>query len=59
MWDTIRERERKNIVRPDMINLLIQARKGKLKHEDEDADQEGFAVVQETHVGKALDHTSK
>ncbi|XP_055697001.1 cytochrome P450 9e2-like [Phlebotomus papatasi] len=55
VWDTIRHRERENIIRPDMINLLIQARKGKLKHEVEVNYKEGFAVVQETHVGEAID----
>ncbi|XP_059611831.1 uncharacterized protein LOC132258517 [Phlebotomus argentipes] len=58
VWDTIRYRERENIVRPDMINLLIQARKGKLKHEDEEMDNEGYATVQETTVGEAI-HQSK
>uniref|UniRef100_A0A1L8E4C9 Putative cytochrome n=1 Tax=Nyssomyia neivai TaxID=330878 RepID=A0A1L8E4C9_9DIPT len=54
VWSTIRHREKENIVRPDMINLLIQARKGKLVHEQEDVDNEGFAVVKETNVGKAI-----
>ncbi|XP_059612328.1 cytochrome P450 9e2-like [Phlebotomus argentipes] len=58
VWDTIRHRERENIIRPDMINLLIQARKGKLKYEEEDVDKEGYATVHETTVGEAI-HQSK
>ncbi|GAB0096690.1 hypothetical protein DMENIID0001_122330 [Sergentomyia squamirostris] len=61
VWNTIRYRERENIVRPDMINLLIQARKGKLKHEADDKDDNGkagFATVEETNVGEAI-HESK
>uniref|UniRef100_A0A1B0CWX8 Cytochrome n=1 Tax=Lutzomyia longipalpis TaxID=7200 RepID=A0A1B0CWX8_LUTLO len=54
VWDTIRFREKENIVRPDMINLLIQARKGQLKHEKEEVDNEGYAVVQETRIGEAI-----
>ncbi|XP_055699431.1 uncharacterized protein LOC129799506 [Phlebotomus papatasi] len=60
VWDTIHHRERENIYRPDMINLLIQARKGKLHHEEEGQESlsEGFAVVQETKIGEAI-HQSK
>ncbi|XP_059610424.1 probable cytochrome P450 9f2 [Phlebotomus argentipes] len=54
VWDTIRHRERENIIRPDMINLLIQARKGKLKYEEEDIQKDGYATVQETTVGEAI-----
>lgn len=47
-------RKEKNIFRPDMINLLMQVRAGTLKHQsDEKAkDQEGFATVEESEVGK-------
>lgn len=47
-------RENKGIVRPDMIHLLMQARKGTLKHEDSPKikdDDGGFAVVEESHIG--------
>ncbi|GAB0096689.1 Cytochrome P450 [Sergentomyia squamirostris] len=54
VWDTIKYREKENIIRPDMINLLIQARKGKLNYEAEDYDKEGYAVVEETKVGEAI-----
>lgn len=51
--DAVRMREEKNIHRPDMINLLMEARKGKLKYE-EAAEQKtsGFATVEESEIGK-------
>uniref|UniRef100_A0A1B0CGD6 Cytochrome n=1 Tax=Lutzomyia longipalpis TaxID=7200 RepID=A0A1B0CGD6_LUTLO len=58
VWDTIRRREKENIIRPDMINLLIQARRRQLGHEKEEVDKEGYAVVQETRIGEAI-HESK
>ncbi|KXJ69997.1 hypothetical protein RP20_CCG025203 [Aedes albopictus] len=52
--DAIKDREQRGIVRPDMINLLIQAKKGTLKHQKEtDQQAEGFATVQESEVGKS------
>lgn len=53
--DTIAYREKNGIIRHDMINLLMQAQKGKLKHvaeEDEKAD-DGFATVKESSMGTA------
>lgn len=54
--DTMAEREKRNILRPDMINLLMQARSGKLQHQNEDNidddDDIGFATVKESHIGK-------
>lgn len=48
--ETMANRERDNIVRPDMVHLLMLAKKGKLKHEEEEnghhADA-GFAAVNE------------
>ncbi|KAM3966418.1 cytochrome P450 9e2-like [Aphomia sociella] len=47
-------REKYNIFRPDMIQLLMEAKKGKLLYEDnvaQDADA-GFATVEESSVGK-------
>lgn len=54
--DTINTREQKGIVRHDMINLLIQVKKGNLKHESKEEDNtlDGFATVEESEVGKAL-----
>ncbi|XP_021705963.1 probable cytochrome P450 9f2 [Aedes aegypti] len=50
--ETIRARESHGIIRHDMIDLLLQARKGTLKYQEEKDDQEGFATVQESDVGK-------
>ncbi|XP_017777293.1 PREDICTED: uncharacterized protein LOC108563195 [Nicrophorus vespilloides] len=43
-----------DVVRPDMIHLLMEARKGLLKHEDsnEGLVDDGFAVIQESDIGK-------
>ncbi|KAJ6619975.1 putative cytochrome P450 9f2 [Pseudolycoriella hygida] len=52
--DTIKVREEKGIIRHDMINLLIQAKKGNLTHESGDEKiVDGFATVQELQTGKA------
>lgn len=48
--DTMNERESKHIYRPDMINIIMQVRKGSLNKDvqDEKPDQnEGFATVTE------------
>lgn len=50
--DTITIREKENIVRPDMIHLLMEAKKGKLKHGDKKDEAAGFATVEESDVGK-------
>lgn len=50
---TIKMREEKNIVRPDMINLLLEVRKGIVKKDDESVTDTGFAVVEESqHISK-------
>ncbi|XP_055619254.1 probable cytochrome P450 9f2 [Toxorhynchites rutilus septentrionalis] len=52
--EAVRTREAHGIVRPDMIHLLMQAKKGILKHQQEEAETgEGFATVNESAVGKA------
>ncbi|CAB3261620.1 unnamed protein product [Arctia plantaginis] len=53
---TIEEREKRNIIRHDMINILNEIKKGKLKHEkNSDVDSgAGFATVEESHIGKKL-----
>lgn len=51
--DTVRTRESQGIVRHDMVDLLLQARKGILEHQHEKEVHEGFATVQESEVGKA------
>nr|ULR85445.1 cytochrome P450 [Spodoptera frugiperda] len=52
--DTMRNRELKNIIRPDMIHLLMEAKKGKLTHDDIKSNDvaTGFATVTESAVGK-------
>ncbi|XP_031354047.1 cytochrome P450 9e2-like isoform X2 [Photinus pyralis] len=47
------ERERNGIVRPDMIHLLMEARKGRLKHErSNEIIDSGFAAIEESEIGK-------
>lgn len=50
------EREKKGIVRPDMINLLMQAKKGGLKHEGDADESSGFATVTESAITKSPTH---
>lgn len=48
--DTMTERENKNIFRPDMINIVMQVRKGDLNKDIQDENSElneGFATVTE------------
>ncbi|XP_017770172.1 PREDICTED: cytochrome P450 9e2-like [Nicrophorus vespilloides] len=50
---TIKVREKNGIIRPDMINLLMEARKGRLKYEEETNFKDiGFATVEESDIGK-------
>ncbi|XP_055589840.1 cytochrome P450 9e2-like [Uranotaenia lowii] len=49
--EAVNARESRGIVRPDMINLLMQARKGSLKHQQETEEGEGFAIVKEPLLG--------
>lgn len=52
-------REENNIFRPDMIHLMMEARKGSLHH-DTGSDHIGFATVQESDYGKSsIQHLSK
>ncbi|KAG4075030.1 hypothetical protein HA402_004576 [Bradysia odoriphaga] len=52
--DTMKIRKAKNIVRPDMINLMMELRKGTLNEPSDEKvnDTEGYATVQEIEVGK-------
>uniref|UniRef100_A0A1B0CAG6 Cytochrome n=1 Tax=Lutzomyia longipalpis TaxID=7200 RepID=A0A1B0CAG6_LUTLO len=54
IWDTIHQREGENIVRSDMIQLLMQARSGKLHYENKEEDEIGYAAVKETNLGKTI-----
>nr|QPF77609.1 cytochrome P450 monooxygenase CYP9A124 [Ostrinia furnacalis] len=54
VMNTMSNRETEKIFRPDMIHLLMEAKKGKLLH-DEKVTQDtkaGFATVEESAVGK-------
>ncbi|XP_053680546.1 probable cytochrome P450 9f2 [Anopheles nili] len=56
MRETVRTREALGIVRPDMVNLLMQARRGGLKQQRETEDREevkGFATVEEFVVDQS------
>lgn len=48
--ETIKAREEQNIYRPDMIQLLMDARKGRLKHDDNTDLDTGFATANESLV---------
>ncbi|KAJ2939817.1 hypothetical protein O0L34_g18011 [Tuta absoluta] len=50
---TMQEREKYNTIRPDMIHILMEAKKGKVSHEEKTEDDDaGFATVKESAVGK-------
>ncbi|KFB49806.1 AGAP012292-PA-like protein [Anopheles sinensis] len=53
--DNMRVRDEKGIVRNDMINILMQVKKGALRHQKEEVDTKdaGFATVEESTVGKS------
>jgi len=50
--ETIRVREEKQIIRPDMVHLLMEARKGGVKHDNQNVIDTGFAVAEESEIGK-------
>ncbi|XP_053683840.1 probable cytochrome P450 9f2 [Sabethes cyaneus] len=54
IMDTMKQREEKNIVQHDMIQMLMMARRGSLKHakNEEDVKDAGFATVEESSIGK-------
>ncbi|KAJ3645263.1 hypothetical protein Zmor_022932 [Zophobas morio] len=53
IMNNIDKRVKEKIVRPDLIQLLLEAQKGKLKHEHTVDDvKEGFATVEESHIGR-------
>ncbi|CAG9827799.1 unnamed protein product [Diabrotica balteata] len=45
--DTIKLREEKGLVRPDMIHLLLEAKKGNIHSEDHNIVDAGYATVEE------------
>lgn len=55
--ETMNTREREGIVRPDLIHLMLQLKKGMLKleaHETEKDKHDGFAAVEESEVGRVI-----
>ncbi|XP_058837432.1 probable cytochrome P450 9f2 [Topomyia yanbarensis] len=52
--DNMKQREVHGIVRNDMIHMLMEVRKGSLKHLKDEHEQKdaGFATVEESSVGK-------
>ncbi|KXJ73271.1 hypothetical protein RP20_CCG016134 [Aedes albopictus] len=54
--DNMRQRDVHGIVRNDMVQMLMEVRKGTLKHSNDDQgskDAAGFATVEESHFGKS------
>ncbi|XP_055589826.1 probable cytochrome P450 9f2 [Uranotaenia lowii] len=53
--DNMKQRAAHGIIRNDMIHMLMEVKKGSLKHQDEDTSTKdaGFATVEESTVGKA------
>ncbi|XP_045448416.1 cytochrome P450 9e2-like [Melitaea cinxia] len=53
---TMKDREARQIIRPDMIHLLMEAKKGRLSHDDKNGasthQDTGFSTVEESSVGK-------
>ncbi|CAH1645264.1 unnamed protein product [Spodoptera littoralis] len=50
--DTMKDRQQRNIIRPDMIHLLMEAKKGQLSHDEKSNDTStGFATVEESSIG--------
>ncbi|XP_064071914.1 uncharacterized protein LOC113394864 [Vanessa tameamea] len=54
--NTMKDRDARSIIRPDMIHLLMEAKKGRLSHEEKGIDDSyqdtGFATVEESSIGK-------
>ncbi|KAJ3645297.1 hypothetical protein Zmor_022963 [Zophobas morio] len=48
----IQSREKHGIVRPDMIHLLLEARKNGIKHDEKLVQDTGFATVEESEIHK-------
>ncbi|EAA43283.1 AGAP012295-PA [Anopheles gambiae str. PEST] len=52
---SVQEREEHGIVRPDLIHLLIQARKGQLRYQPQESEEtDGFATAKESNEQKIL-----
>lgn len=57
--DTVTIREDRNIVRPDMLNLLIQAKKGALKYDNEEDSKEFQSPIPSKNIGKFITQISQ
>lgn len=57
--ETIKIREEKSILRPDLINLLLEARKSDKKIKYPAAIETGFATVKESVTSKGKDPDQK
>ncbi|KAJ8953901.1 hypothetical protein NQ318_019141 [Aromia moschata] len=57
--ETIKVREEKGIVRPDMIHLMMEAQKGIQKQEESPTIDTGFATAQESDIVKTNDKQLK
>ncbi|CAH2105979.1 unnamed protein product [Euphydryas editha] len=55
VMSTMKDRDARHIIRPDMIHLLMEAKKGKLVHDDKNGNENqdtGFSTVEESSIGK-------
>lgn len=55
VMSTMKDREARHIIRPDMIHLLMEAKKGQLTHDDKNGTEDqdtGFSTVEESSIGK-------
>lgn len=52
--ETMAEREKFNILRHDVVNILMHVRSGNLGHQNDEShnDDAGFATAEESHIGK-------
>ncbi|CAH0559532.1 unnamed protein product [Brassicogethes aeneus] len=51
IMETMEYREKHNIIRPDLVHLLMEARKGKLKFEEETEVNASFSQTKEYNAG--------
>lgn len=54
VFDNIKLREEQNIIRPDVLHLLLESKKGRLAYEENYAEETetGFSTVAESSIGK-------
>jgi cytochrome P450 family 9 len=55
IYETFKTREKLGIVRHDMLNLMLDARNGRLVHNNDVEEKivDGFATVEESQLGKS------